>query len=88
MIDLGKDWKELPSRVEATNMRAAREMDRPPSPIPSRPGNSRARPLWNTAWTATIQRATRARPSTRICRRRFRPKNSKRRLNSHPRDVL
>ena len=32
MIDLGKDWKELPSRVEATNMRAAREMDRPPSP--------------------------------------------------------
>ena len=32
MIDLGKDWKELPSRVGATNMRAAREMDRPPSP--------------------------------------------------------
>ena len=32
MMDLSKDWNELPSRVKATRQRAAREMDRPPSP--------------------------------------------------------
>jgi len=32
MMDLKKDWNKLPSRVEATKLRAAREMDRPPSP--------------------------------------------------------
>ena len=42
MIDLNKDWKDLPSRVEATKMRAAREMDRPPSPD-TQPGRERAR---------------------------------------------
>lgn len=32
MLDLKKDWKELPSRNEATRLRASRELDRPPSP--------------------------------------------------------
>jgi 3-keto-5-aminohexanoate cleavage enzyme len=32
MYDLTKDWSTLPSRTEATRLRAARELDRPPSP--------------------------------------------------------
>ena len=47
MIDFGKDWKELPSRVEATNMRAAREMDRPPSPDTQPPWRFPSSSLWN-----------------------------------------
>jgi 3-keto-5-aminohexanoate cleavage enzyme len=32
MYDLSKDWTKLPSRNEATRLRAGRELDRPPSP--------------------------------------------------------
>jgi 3-keto-5-aminohexanoate cleavage enzyme len=39
MIDLTKDWTTLPSRTEATRLRAGRELDRPPSPDVQVPWN-------------------------------------------------